>query len=243
MPLIVAVSLVIICTLAVGWVPYGHAVSNIRCLAMQLMKNHHSFINALNLHDGKITLEKKPPIFTYPFGLIELPVVIDTRDTTFQELAHSIEKLNHAVVLSRNLIIVKYQPRIFTLSMPCLSDVMIKPEHIPQIVSNGIPIIHFWLTLSIMLPLFVFMIVQVACGGLAILLICRNVFSRSLTFRQSVNFSVVSLIPPAFMHFLELRFETALSESLLIYFTIYFISLTVMAAFACIVNQKTPFCH
>lgn len=239
MPLVVAVSILIICTLAVGWVPYGHAVSNIQCLAMQLMKNHHSFINALNLQDGRITLDEKPPIFTYPFGLIELPLVIDTRDTTFQELAHSVEKLNHAVVLSRDLIIVKYQPRIFTLSMPCLSDEMIKTEHVPQIVSNSIPMIHFWLALSIILYLSVFMIVQVGCGGVAILLICRKVPSRPLTLRQSANFSVISLIPPASMHFLALRSETALSESFLIYFAVYFISLSVMAACACVGNPKT----
>ncbi len=155
-------------------------------------------------------------------------LVVDTRGVKFHELISSVNNADPVVILSRDLIIVKYQVRTYLLPMPYLPDAVIDSYNVNQIVPVILPIIKFWLIFSVVLFMLVFKTTEVAFFGLVTFVLRRGSLVRSLTFKESVNLATVAMIPPVAVHCVIVRSEPQMLDRLLVYFGVYILVLTTM---------------
>ncbi len=228
MPLIGSAAIVIICTIALVWRPYTYAVSTLESCTTQLMNNYHSYLQVVDSEDHGTALQQKPPLWTLNFGIIQFSVIIDTSNVDFQSVTDSIKDFSHAVAISHDFIVVKYDPRFYIWPAPYLSGTMIKSQNISQIVSHAVFAMRFWLALSLMISLLVSTTIFVTFCGLAVHFVGRNVFSIYTTLHQNLNLATLSLIPPVISYCVTVKYYSVSFGSVLYYFLIYIVTLTMM---------------
>ncbi len=228
MPKIGVASIVIVSAAFTSWGPSTLAVSTLESFACQILANYDSVIHKLDIRNGRISSPGTQEHWTYSLGNTKLHLVIDTRDVKFHELIGSVGTVNQAIVLSRDLIILKYQVRIYLLPMPYLPDAVINSHNISEMIPVILPIIKFWLIFSVILFMLVLKTLEVAFFGLVTFLLGQGLFLESFTFNESLNLAAVAMIPPAAVHFVIGRLEPQILDNLLIYYGVYIFVLTLM---------------
>lgn len=228
MPKIGVASIIIVSAVLASWSPSTIAVSTIQSFASQILANCDSVIHELNIRNGRILSPEKHQRWTYFLGTNKLHLVIDTRDVKFHELIGSVNNVDQGIVLSRDLIILKYQVRIFLLGMPRLPDAVINSHKISEIIPAILPIMKSWLVFSIILFVLVLKTLEVAFLGLLTFLLGQGLLDKAFTFKQSVNLAAVAMIPPVAVHCVIERLELQTLDNLLIYFGVYILALTFM---------------
>lgn len=166
----------------------------------QLAAMYDAVLPEITFRDGKPSIREKLPYFVHAFGVKNLAIVIDNRETRLASLLNDLSNVKNGAVLARETIVVKIGRQTRILPLPQIPDLVLNSRIIEQFVRERFSQVTKYIALLIVLYGLAVKLLQILILGFAFYHASR-LCSISMTYGESFKVASVTMILLVLLNF------------------------------------------
>jgi hypothetical protein len=159
----------------------------------QLAAMYDTVLPEITFRDGKPSIREKLPYFVHAFGVKNLALVIDNRETRLASLLNDLSNVKYGAVLARETLVVKIGGQTRILPLPQITDMVLNSRIIKQFIRERFSQETKYLAVLIGLYGLAVKLLQIVILGFAFYYASR-LCSVSLTYGESFKVASITMI-------------------------------------------------